>query len=77
MSLISNFFNLVLIYPIFNVLMLLYQLFGDFGLSIIALTIAFTAALLPLTLRQLKSMKARLCVATKEGEEMAQEYAQD
>ena len=49
MSLISNFFNLVLIYPIFNLLMLLYHLFGDFGLSIIVLTIAFTAALLPLT----------------------------
>ena len=76
MSLISNFFNLVLIYPIFNVLMLLYQLFGDFGLSIIVLTIAITVALLPLTLRQLKSMKARLALQP-EVAEIRKRYAQD
>jgi YidC/Oxa1 family membrane protein insertase len=76
MSLISNFFNLVLIYPIFNVLMLLYHLSGDFGLSIIVLTIAFTTALLPLTLRQLKSMKARLALQP-EVAEIRRRYAQD
>jgi YidC/Oxa1 family membrane protein insertase len=76
MSLISDFFNLVLIYPIFNVLMLLYQLFGDFGISIIVLTIAFTIALLPLTLRQLKSMKARLALQP-EVAEIRRRYAQD
>ena len=76
MSLISNFFNLVLIYPIFNVLMLLYHLSGDFGLSIIVLTIAFTTALLPLTLRQLKSMKARIALQP-EAEEIRRRYAQD
>jgi YidC/Oxa1 family membrane protein insertase len=54
MALISNFFNVVITYPIFNVLMLLYHLFGDFGLSIIVLTIAITAALLPLTGRPLR-----------------------
>ena len=47
MSLISNFFNVVITYPIFNVLMLLHHLFGDFGLSIIVLTLAITALLLP------------------------------
>src|SRR5947209_11673788 len=46
MSLISHFFNVVITYPIFNVLMLLYHLFGDFGLSIIVLTLAITALLL-------------------------------
>jgi YidC/Oxa1 family membrane protein insertase len=76
MSLISNFFNLVLIYPIFNVLMLLYQMSGDFGLSIIVLTIAFTTALLPLTLRQLKSMKARLALQP-EVAEIRKRYAHD
>ncbi|MGZ3630127.1 MAG: YidC/Oxa1 family membrane protein insertase [Ktedonobacteraceae bacterium] len=76
MSLISNFFNLILIYPIFNLLMLLYHLFGDFGLSIIVLTIAFTAALLPLTWRQLKSMKARLALQP-EVAEIRRRYPQD
>jgi YidC/Oxa1 family membrane protein insertase len=76
MSLISNFFNFIITYPIFNILMLLYQLFGDFGLSIIVLTIAFTTALLPLTLRQLKSMKARLALQP-EVAEIRRRYAQD
>ena len=76
MSLISNFFNLVLIYPIFNLLMLLYHLFGDFGLSIIVLTIAITVALLPLTLRQLKSMKIRLALQP-EVAEIRKRYPQD
>ncbi len=76
MTLISNFFNLFLIYPIFNVLMLLYHLFGDFGLSIIVLTIAITAALLPLTWRQLKSMKASLALQP-EVAEIRSRYPQD
>jgi YidC/Oxa1 family membrane protein insertase len=76
MTLVSNFFNLFLIYPIFNVLMLLYHLFGDFGLSIIVLTIAITAALLPLTWRQLKSMKARLALQP-EVAEIRRRYPQD
>jgi len=62
MTLISNFFNAIITYPILNVLMLLYHLFGDFALSIIVLTIAITVMLLPLTLRQLKSAKAMLAL---------------
>jgi YidC/Oxa1 family membrane protein insertase len=76
MSLISNFFNVVITYPIFNVLMLLYHLFGDFGLSIIVLTIAITALLLPLTLRQLTSMKATLALQP-ELAEIRRRHAQD
>src|SRR5947209_7042461 len=38
--------------------MLLYHLFGDFGLSIIVLTIIIRLILFPLTLQQLKSQKA-------------------
>src|SRR2546430_12310222 len=56
--------------------MLLYHLFGDFGLSIIVLTIAITIALLPLTWRQLKSMKARLALQP-ELAEIRRRYAQD
>jgi YidC/Oxa1 family membrane protein insertase len=55
---------------------LLYHLFGDFGLSIIVLTIAITIALLPLTWRQLKSMKARLALQP-EVAETRRKYAQD
>jgi len=76
MSLISNFFNLIITYPIFNVLMLLYHLFGDFGLSIIALTVATFLMLLPLTLRQLKSMKAMLALQPQLAE-IRKRHAQD
>ena len=76
MTLITNLFNVILTYPIFNVLMLLYHLFGDFGLSIIILTVAITAMLLPLTLRQLKSMKARLALQP-EVAEIRRRHARD
>src|SRR5271157_5579575 len=76
MTLISNFFNVIITYPILNVLMLLYHLFGDFGLSIIVLTVAMTAVLLPLTLRQLKSMKAKLALQP-ELAEIRKRHAQD
>src|SRR6266852_2809068 len=76
MSLISNFFNVIITYPIFNVLMLLYHLFGDFALSIIVLTIAITVMLLPLTLRQLKSAKAMLALQP-ELAEIRKRYPQD
>nr|BBH94032.1 hypothetical protein KTA_22310 [Thermogemmatispora argillosa] len=55
---ISDFINVVFTQPIFNVLMLLYHLFGDFGLSIIVLTIIIRLILFPLTLQQLKSARA-------------------
>lgn len=44
-------------YPMFNVLMFLYWLVRDFGLSIILLTLLIRAALIPLTLKQLKSQR--------------------
>jgi len=76
MTLISNFFNLIITYPILNVLMLLYHLFGDFALSIIVLTIAITVMLLPLTLRQLKSAKAMLALQP-ELADIRKRYPQD
>ncbi|HYT41759.1 MAG TPA: membrane protein insertase YidC, partial [Methylomirabilota bacterium] len=76
MTLISNIFNVIITYPILNVLMLLYHLFGDFALSIIVLTIAITVMLLPLTLRQLKSAKAMLALQP-ELAEIRKRYPQD
>ena len=76
MNLISYLFNHIFTYPIFNVLMLLYHLFGDFGLSIIVLTIVIFIALFPLTRRQFKSMKAMLALRS-ELAEIRKQYAQD
>jgi YidC/Oxa1 family membrane protein insertase len=55
---IGNLFNLIFTNPIFNALMVLYRVFGDFGLAIVVLTIIIKLLLVPLTLQQLKSMKA-------------------
>jgi YidC/Oxa1 family membrane protein insertase len=55
---IGNLFNLIFTDPIFNALMVLYRLLGDFGLAIVFLTIIIKLILIPLTLQQLKSMKA-------------------
>ena len=76
MNLISYLFNHIFTYPIFNVLMLLYHLFGDFGLSIIVLTIVIFIVLFPLTRRQFKSMKAMLALRS-ELAEIRKQYAQD
>jgi YidC/Oxa1 family membrane protein insertase len=55
---IGYLFNLIFTFPIFNALMLLYHLFGDFALSIIVLTVIIRLILVPLTLQSLKSTKA-------------------
>jgi YidC/Oxa1 family membrane protein insertase len=55
---IGYIFNLIFTFPIFNALMLLYHLFGDFALSIIVLTVIIRLVLVPLTLQSLKSTKA-------------------
>ncbi|HEU5200539.1 MAG TPA: membrane protein insertase YidC [Ktedonobacterales bacterium] len=43
--------------PIFNVLMLLYWIVRDFGVSIILLTLLIRAAMIPLTRKQLRSQR--------------------
>lgn len=53
-----NIFNQIFTYPILNALLFLYHVFGDFGLSIIVLTVVIRLILFPLTLKQLKSTKA-------------------
>ncbi|HEY6284998.1 MAG TPA: YidC/Oxa1 family membrane protein insertase [Ktedonobacteraceae bacterium] len=57
-QLISQIFYPIIVYPILNVLMLLYNVFGSLALSIIVLTLIVRLALFPLTLKQLKSTKA-------------------
>ncbi|HKF36121.1 MAG TPA: YidC/Oxa1 family membrane protein insertase [Ktedonobacteraceae bacterium] len=58
MAQIGTFFGYIFTDPIFNVLMLLYHLFGDLGLSIIVLTVVIRLLLFPLYMKQLKSSKA-------------------
>lgn len=65
---IGNLFNIVFTNPIFNGLMVLYHLFGDFGLSIVVLTVIIKLILFPLTLQQLKSMKANQLLQPKMAE---------
>lgn len=58
MGQIGYFFNLIITFPILNVLLLLHYIVGDFALSIILLTVLIRLVLFPLTLKQLKSTKA-------------------
>jgi YidC/Oxa1 family membrane protein insertase len=73
---IGYLFNLIFTYPIFNGLVLLYHLFGDFALSIIVLTLIIKLLLFPLTLKQLKSMKATQALQPQ-MQEIKKKYGKD
>jgi YidC/Oxa1 family membrane protein insertase len=73
---IGYFFELIITYPIFNVLMLLDHLFGDFALSIIVMTLLIRLVLYPLTLQQLKSSKATQAIQPQMAE-IRRKYAKD
>jgi YidC/Oxa1 family membrane protein insertase len=73
---IGYLFNLIFTFPIFNALMLLYHLFGDFALSIIVLTVIIRLILVPLTLQSLKSTKAMQTLQPKLAE-IKKKYAND
>lgn len=73
---IGYLFNLVFTFPIFNGLMLLYNLFGDFALAIIVLTLIIKLVLFPLTLQQLKSMKATQALQPQMAE-VKKKYGKD
>jgi len=73
---IGNLFNLIFTFPIFNGLVVLYHLFGDFALSIVVLTLIIKLVLFPLTLQQLKSMKANQ-VLQPMMQEIRKKYAND
>jgi YidC/Oxa1 family membrane protein insertase len=73
---IGYIFNVIFTDPIFNGLMLLYHLFGDFGLAIIVLTLVVKLVLFPLTLQNLKSMKAMQALQP-ELQKIRKQYAKD
>ena len=73
---IGNLFNLIFTFPIFNGLVALYHLFGDFALSIVVLTLIIKLVLFPLTLQQLKSMKANQALQPL-MQEIRKKYAND
>jgi YidC/Oxa1 family membrane protein insertase len=73
---IGFLFGQIFMRPIFNGLVLLYHLFGDFGLSIVVLTLIIRLLLFPLTLKQLKSMKANQQLQPQ-MQEIRKKYAKD
>ena len=73
---IGYLFNLIFTFPIFNGLVVLYHLFGDFALSIVVLTLIIKLVLFPLTLQQLKSMKANQQLQPM-MQEIRKKYAND
>ncbi len=73
---IGVLFQEIFTQPIFNALMLLYRLFGDFGLSIVVLTLIIKLILFPLTLQQLKSAKANQALQPQ-MQELRRKYAKD
>lgn len=73
---IGNLFNLIFTFPIFNALMVLYHLIGDFGLAIVVLTLIIKLVLFPLTLQQLKSMRATQALQPQMAE-IRRKYAKD
>lgn len=52
-----DIFNVLIVQPIFNTLLLIYALLGDFGISIIVFTILVRLALWPLIKKQLHQTK--------------------
>lgn len=76
MGQIGYIFNLILTFPIFNGLIVLDRLFGDFGLAILVLTLIIKLVLFPLTLQQLKSTKATQSLQPQMAE-IRKKYASD
>ncbi len=73
----GEFFELVLIDPVINFLISFSNLFGgSFGLAIIAVTLIVNIILLPLTIKQTKSMKKMQTLQPK-MQELQKKYAKD
>lgn len=78
----QSFFNVVLVIPILNILLLLYSLFsflkfpGPLGFSIIALTLLINFLLLPLTKKQ-KIMTQKLNELKPALDKLAKKYKND
>lgn len=52
-----HIFYILIYQPIYNALIMLYNVFGDFGIAIILLTIGIKLALIPLSRKQIESQK--------------------
>jgi YidC/Oxa1 family membrane protein insertase len=76
MSLLIQLFNTVFAYPIVNILLSLYHLISDFGLTIIILTVIVFVLTLPLMRRQTKVLKAQLALQP-EIEAIKRRYPKD
>ncbi len=66
MEILSEIWNSVIIRPMINSLVLLYSIFfSNFGIAIIIFTVIVRAAMIPLSIRQSRSMKAMTAVQPK------------
>src|SRR5258708_3379619 len=54
----ANWFNLILVYPLLNLLVFFYHYIPDIGIVIVLITVLIRILLLPSFHRQLKSQKA-------------------
>ena len=54
----GNLFNTILVYPLFNLLLLIYAYVHDFGLAIVILTVLIRLLVWPLVTKQLHSQRA-------------------
>ncbi len=74
---IGEIWDLIILNPLINVLIVLTgYLFGNFGLSIIVLTIVVNLCMYPLTQKQLKAQKAMQAIQA-EVAEVRKKYAKD
>ena len=72
-----NWWDIIAMQPMINTLIVLTKcLFNNFGLAIIFLTIVVNAAMLPLTLKQVRSSKAMQALQPKLAE-LQKKYAKD
>ena len=77
MDAIGNIWQLVILNPLINVLIVLaHVLFNNFGLAIIVMTVVFNLLLYPITRRQMKVAKAQQDMAPKLAE-LRKKYAKD
>jgi YidC/Oxa1 family membrane protein insertase len=72
-----NWWDIIAIQPVSNILIVLsHYLFNNFGLAIIALTLIVNAAMLPLTLKQVRASRAMQELQPKLAE-LQKKYAKD
>lgn len=77
MDAIGNIWQLIILNPLINILIVLaHVLFNNFGLAIIVITIVFNLLLYPVTKKQMKVVKAQQDMAPKLAE-IRKKYAKD